>query len=119
MLLDSTYIDEEFAIRMESGSITMRSTLGVDGRTNELRLIALDKEYSTMDVYAGTATGRTLVLSNLKTDVAFKSADGTQFSFRLTLEPCKSCHHQLTVEYTNDNGQTWKRFSRQEYFLKK
>ena len=41
LLFDSTYIDEMFTLNMSSSTLTMRSTLGVDGRSKELRLIAM------------------------------------------------------------------------------
>lgn len=118
-LFDSTYIDETFQLKMSTGTLTMRSTLGVDGRTKQLRLVALDREYSTMDVYAGESNGQSLILSNLKTDVAVDSDNGEKMSFRLTISPGTTCHHEMLVEYTHDNGASWKKFSRQEYFLKK
>ena len=117
-LFDSTYIDELFVLNMTNATLTMRSTLGVDGRTKELRLVALDKEFSSMDVYAGKADGQKLVLSNLDTDEAFETENAGKISFRLTITPSQTCHHEMLVEYTNDQGKTWKKFSRQEYYTK-
>lgn len=117
-LFDSTYIDEMFVLNMTNATLTMRSTLGVDGRTKELRLVALDKEFSSMDVYAGKAEGKKLILSNLDTDEAFETENAGKISFRLTVTPSQTCHHEMLVEYTNDQGKTWKKFSRQEYFKK-
>ncbi|WP_422362272.1 hypothetical protein [Reichenbachiella sp.] len=118
MLFDSTYIDEMFVLNMTNATLTMRSTLGVDGRTKGLRLVALDKEFSSMDVYAGRAEGEKLILSNLDSDEAFATENAGKISFRLTVTPSKTCHHEMLVEYTNDQGKTWKKFSRQEYYSK-
>ena len=118
LLFDSTYIDENFVLNLSNATMTMRSTLGVDGRTKELRLIAMDKEYSTMDVYDGKAEGRKLVLSNLDSDEGFQTQNAGKISFKLTVWPSEKCHHELLVEYTNDGGNTWKKFSKHEYYLK-
>ncbi|MCE7995749.1 MAG: DUF1579 family protein [Roseivirga sp.] len=116
--LSGTFIEENIATSIGSSTLTMKNTIGVDGRSKNLRLIAMDKEYSTMDVYHGKSDNKTLVFTNLKSDEAFETQNGESLSFRLTYRQLSASKNSLLVEFTKDKGKNWSPYARQEYLRK-
>lgn len=116
--LDGTFIEENIATSMGNTTLTMKNTIGVDGRTKSLRMIAMDKEYSTMDVYHGKADTQTLIFNNLKSDRPFETQNGETLSFRLTYKKVTDQKNSLLVEFTKDKGSNWLPYARQEYLRK-
>lgn len=114
-ILDGCYIRESVAVKTPRWTITMDNTIGIDGRTKQPRMIALDKEYSTMDVYEGKLDGSTLIFNNLHSDRRFTTSRGDKLAFRITLSRLDEHRHQMLVEYTKDEGQNWGPYVRQEF----
>lgn len=116
--LDGTFIEENMATTIGNSTLTMKNTIGLDGRSKSLRLIAMDKEYSTMDVYHGKSETGRLIFTNLKSDEAFETQDGQSLSFRLTYRQLSAKKNELLVEFTKDRGESWSPYARQEYLRK-
>ena len=111
-ILEGTFVRETIVTSGQMGTLTMDNTIGFDGRTQTLRLIALDKEYSTMDVYHGKIEQNKLILDNLKSDAKFILDNGEEWSFKLTYEMISEDQNQLVVEFTKDDGKTWLPFAK-------
>lgn len=111
-ILDGTFIQEEAFFNMGGGiKLTMVNTLGIDPRTKEFRMMALDKEFGTMDVYKGTMKGDSFSVTNLKSDARFETQTGA-LAFRLSVAKSDEGVFSLLVEATNDDGKSWKAYSK-------
>ncbi len=116
--LDNTFIREELELTYGEGTLTMSNSIGRDHRSNEVRLIALDKEFSTMDVYKGNVVGGKLVIDNVSSDLPFVTQEGDSISFRLTYRRISAEQNESLVEMTKDGGITWSPFSKQVFTRK-
>ncbi len=117
-ILEGTFIQENFAITIGNGTLTMNNILGIDPRTKELRLIALDKEYGTMDIYEGKIDQDTFFVSNLHSDARFELSNGDKLAFQLTYSPLTESSHRLLIEFTKDDGKSWHPYAKQYYIRK-
>lgn len=118
-ILDGTFIQEDFFTTMGNTTLTMKNTIGVDARTEGLRLIAMDKEYGTMDVYEGEKEGDVITVSNITSDRPFVNDQGEAIAFRLTYSKVDAETNQLLVEFTKNKGETWMPYAKQVYRKKK
>ena len=114
ILLDSTFLVEDVVYRMAGQTLTMHLIYGVDPRTKKYRVLALDKEFGTMDVYAGEFNENTLVVDNLD-EAGFPMADGSSMHFRLSYYFDSPSEHRLFVDFTKDAGENWAPFQRIYY----
>jgi len=117
-ILEGTFVRQEVTTKLGNASLTMNNTFGIDGRSGQMRLLALDREYSTMDVYHGTINDQSLVFSNLESDTPARTPDGTPISFRLSYQSISDSENQLTVELTTDEGKTWQPYARNRFLRK-
>lgn len=118
-ILDNTFIREDIATTMGNTTFTMNNTFGTDGRSGQSRLIALDKEYSTMDVYHGKVEKEnTLVYDNLNSDIPAKTSDGKEISFRITYSKLNENENQVFAEITLDKGETWRPYAKNKFIRK-
>lgn len=114
-ILDGTFIREELKLSFGNTTLTMSNSIGQDGRDNQLRLIAMDKEYSTMDVYYGKVETGKLIFTNLHSDIPAVDRDGNKISFKLTYSQVSPSENQSLVEITRDEGKSWTPFSMQKF----
>ena len=110
-ILDGTFIRG----KVKTKGLTMFELIGVDPRSKELRLFALDKEFGVMDVYKGTLEGKNMRLSNLKSDALFVDKQGNAWAFRLNYTYQNNNEFSLLVEFSIDKGKTWKSFQKNVY----
>jgi hypothetical protein len=113
-LLDGTFIQEKVTYVAPDMTINMHIIFGLDGRTKEYRVFALDKEFGTMDVYTGQMKQNMLVVDNLG-DEGFLLPDGKKLNYRLTYVFKNKNSLELNVDYTADECSTWKPFQRIKY----
>lgn len=110
---DKTYIREIVKTNMNGKEMNMDNTIGIDGRTGKFRLIACDKEWSTMDVYNGELENNKLIFDNLKSDIKTYGRNKKEISFRLTYTFLSKSKNELLVEITADKGKTWMPYVKQ------
>lgn len=113
--LDGTFIEENKATGIGNTSLTMKNIIGIDPRTKEFRLFALDKEYGTMDIYRGRREDKSIVFDNVSSDARFVSQNGLSYAFRLTYAFVKKNENSLYVESTTDDGKTWTPYAKITY----
>ena len=114
--LGGTIITKRQTMQLPNGgTMTVMNVIGIDARTEELRMFTIDKEYGAMDIYKGTADGAAIKVSNLGHDVPFKTQDGGGISFRVSIEKESEDRHTLLVEGTMNEGKTWFPFVKNEY----
>ena len=113
-LLDGTFVQEKVTYLGPDMTINMHIIFGLDRRTEAYRVFALDKEFATMDVYTGEMKQSTLVVDNLG-DEGFLLSDGKKLHYRLTYVFMHKDSLELNVDYTADEGTTWKPFQRIKY----
>lgn len=118
-ILDGTFIREDLNLTFGQGTLTMSNSIGKDGRSKKFRMIAMDKEYSVMDVYTGKVEADKLILDNINSDLPFVTANGDSISFRLTYSKVSDNENQSLVEMTKDGGKTWIPYSKQRFIRKK
>lgn len=114
-IMDGTYIREDVSTATSTYNLTMINTMGIDSRSNKFKLFALDKEYGVMDVYEGQVSGDTIRVTNLHSDEKFIGQDGQEMSFRLTYNLVPEGAFELLVEFTTDEGRSWKPYARHRY----
>jgi len=114
-ILDNTFIREEIATTMGNTTFTMSNTFGIDGRSGQTRLFALDREYSTMDIYYGKIEEDKLIYDNLKSDIPAKTRDGQDISFRLTYSKVNENENEILAEITLDKGKTWRPYAKNKF----
>lgn len=114
-ILDGTFIREDLNLSFGKGTLTMSNSMGKDRRSDKLRMVAMDKEFSTMDVYYGKVEDTKVILDNIDSDLPFKTQDGKQISFRLTYSKISENENESFVEMTKDQGQTWLPYSKQRF----
>lgn len=96
----------------------MHIIIGIDPRAEEFRVLALDKEFGTMDVYKGSYEDHKLPVTNLG-DSGFLVEDGKSMHFRLVYTMPTNGKMYLAVDYTVDRGATWFPFQRVIYTRQK
>lgn len=114
-ILEGTFIREKVKFNTGKSTLTMFNILGIDPRTKKLRMIAMDKEFGTMDVYKGDIQGRNAYLSNLRSDERFEDKAGNHWAFRLSFTFISNDEFSLLVEYTKNDGKSWKIFQKNVY----
>ena len=110
---DGTYIREQVKTNIQGNSYHMDNTIGIDGRSGNFRLIAVDKEFSTMDVFNGRFENNRLVFDNLLSDLKMYNPKGEEINFKLTYSFHENGKNVLLVEYSKDSGNNWLPFSKQ------
>ncbi|UTW54665.1 DUF1579 family protein [Kordiimonas sp. SCSIO 12610] len=96
----------EKPVKAANGGFNMLSFITYDQYRDVYRKAAIDDVWGIMDIYEGKIHGDKLVMTNLKSQTLFPLEDGKWRGFRLTLE-LKSDLRQMTVESTDDNGESW------------
>ena len=112
-VLGNNFIREELNLTFGQGTLTMINHFGRDGRMNQLRMIAMDKEFATMDFYNGEVIDQKVVFENTASDIPFRDQDGNKISFRITYSQKNSDTNESLVELTKDEGETWMPYSKQ------
>ena len=117
-ILNDTFIREDLNLTLGTGTLTMSNSIGRDGRMNELRMIAMDKEFAFIDVYKGKLDQNTIIFDNLTSDIPATSPTGQPISFRITYSKISDKVNESFVEMTTDEGKTWKVYSKQIFTRK-
>ncbi|MEM1408216.1 MAG: hypothetical protein AAGG59_15650 [Bacteroidota bacterium] len=112
-ILDRTFIREDLSLSFGQGTLTMSNSIGRDGRMNQLRMIAMDKEFATIDIYNGEIEDEKITFDNLTSDIPALTPDGQRISFRITYTKVSDNKNESLVEITNDGGASWKVYSKQ------
>lgn len=112
-ILDSTFIREDLNLNFGEGTLTMSNSIGRDSRQNQLRMIAMDKEYASIDIYIGHIEKGNIIFNNLTSDRAAPTDSGAGVHFRITYFQVSQKINQSLVEMTSDEGKTWKIYSKQ------
>lgn len=114
--LGGRFIEENISASFGEGSLNMKNTIGLDPREGgKLRLVAMDKEYGAMDMYRGKKDGQKLIFDNLTSDARFENQNGQNLAFQLTFDMITHDLHTLLVEFTDDDGKSWKPYTKIEY----
>lgn len=114
-ILNGTFIREDIELNFPAATMHMSNTFGKDGRSGTWRMMALDQEYSVMDVYHGQFINNSFVFNNLESDIAAVNPKGEKINFRITFTKLSDNQNQSLVEMTTDLGNTWNIFSRQVF----
>lgn len=94
-------------------TLTMETTIGFDQKSNQPKLIALDKEYGSIDIYEGNIKADSIEFINLNSGVSFTTKDGKSLYFRLTFYEITETSHKFLVEFSSDEGNTWSPYVKQ------
>ncbi|MEO1052432.1 MAG: hypothetical protein AAFX87_17505 [Bacteroidota bacterium] len=117
-ILDDTFIREDLNLNFGQGTLTMSNSIGRDGRMNQLRMIAMDKEFANIDIYKGEFSDGKIVFDNLTSDIPATTASGQPISFRITYSKISAKENQSLVEMTTDQGKSWRPYSKQVFTRK-
>ncbi|MEL7120278.1 MAG: hypothetical protein AAFO07_12580 [Bacteroidota bacterium] len=112
-ILDDTFIREDLDLTFGQGTLTMSNSIGRDGRMNQLRMIAMDKEFATIDIYKGELNAGKLIFNNLTSDIPALTPEGKRVSFKITYSQLSKQKNESLVEITYDEGRTWTPYSKQ------
>lgn len=114
-LLDDTFLVEDVKLVSSNGVVNMHIIFGVDPRSGDYRVMALDKEFGTMDVYKGSYQHKVLTVTNLE-DEGFVLEDGSgSMHFQLNYDLSKADSVILLVNFSLDDGENWEPFQRVNY----
>ena len=113
-VFDGRFLKEQTKHKTPNMELNMLVYIGYDSRVDQYKLTVMDKEYGIMDTYYGHLSGKSLMFTNMESDVPFVYQDGSEVHFRLTYEFTDSGIN-LSVEGTKDKGESWFWFSKATY----
>ena len=118
-ILDDTFIREDLKLTFGQGTLTMSNSIGRDGRMNQMRMIAMDKEFATIDIYKGEIIDGKIIFDNVTSDIPALTPEGKRISFKITYSQLSKQENESFVEITYDEGKTWSPYSKQVFRRKK
>ncbi len=118
-VLGGTFLQERIIVplgQMRNDMIGLRS---FDRFRGVYRIVWLDEISTLADIYEGTATDGSIVVTNLKSGTAYVGADGVDTFLRITQRPgADRDGFTLTWEASQDAGATWRKTAEYHYTRK-
>ncbi|MEO1253463.1 MAG: hypothetical protein AAFY41_01075 [Bacteroidota bacterium] len=113
-ILDGKFIREKSEATHSGYPLTMDVTMGTDGKTQRTKLLALDKEYSSFDIYEKVAADDGIKFANLDSD-PFITEDGQKMYFQLHYKFLDDDSNELIVMFSMNEGISWKPYAKYLY----